>query len=812
MRLINTSTLQLEEFTDDQAPSYAILSHTWGLDAEELSFHDVQDSILEKPGVGSSKLRGSCRKAEEDGLAYLWIDTCCINKASLVELTEAINSMFRWYRNASVCYAYLADVPPDDHPRREESSFQKSRWFRRGWTLQELLAPRRLVFYNSEWHCLGTKAQLSAVIESITGISSLFLRGVDDLHTASVAQRMSWAARRSTKRKEDLAYCLLGLFGITMPMLYGEGGDKAFFRLQEQIMRNTKDHSILAWGFGEEQPRARGVLAASPADFANSGHIVAREQPYFNSLEISSGSLRISLPLLATEAEITGLLNCGPEGDAGQVVGIPLSRVPSRGPDEYIRPRGRCSVLRPAPAPDFPHKKIYIQNYDGVGMRSSDKYFWMYEEDNFTDVDLELLDVLPLSSWHEDKAVFISTLGSDPTLVRLRYQKKVSYDFILILKFKQGAPNIEADCYIMIGSRGTPLTRLASMCDRIIGNASRMESASNGLVSLRLTVNPVARRHLGSIRLDTIPDPPRATFDGTDGLHKSFLRFWTEATLRLQKDSEALKSIDCCEKTHKLRRILGKAPLLWAFYHGDPGILQMFLNDRDVVATINSGTGTPLIAAAEKGLVEAVRIILAHSKANIDSKDREYGRSALSWASKNGHETIVRILLENGADVEARDGASRTALSYAAEKGYEGIERLLCKTGAATGDDITVWRFRETPGGYSGIIVSVAFLYDREIRIAVSKVPTIMWSQNMETGELQSTLEGRWLSMPLLAYSHDPVLTEPVLSKDFQDQFRGTSTGQLNRFFRGRVKDDIKSATFSHDFKLLASGSMYHYI
>lgn len=246
MRLINVKTFSFEEFHEDEAPSYAILSHTWGKEAEELTFHDIQNGTTKRPGIGSVKLQGCCQQARKDEIGYVWIDTCCIDKTNLVELSEAINSMFRWYQRAKVCYAYLSDIASDQDAREEGARFRTSRWFRRGWTLQELLAPRRLVFYSSGWHRLGTKARLRSDIEQTTGIPQRFLTSGRDIKSASIAQRMSWPAPRRTKRPEDLAYCLLGLFGIAMPMIYGEGGEQAFFRLQEQIMRSTRDHSILA--------------------------------------------------------------------------------------------------------------------------------------------------------------------------------------------------------------------------------------------------------------------------------------------------------------------------------------------------------------------------------------------------------------------------------------------------------------------------------------------------------------------------------------------------------------------------------------
>jgi len=298
MRLLSVHTREIREFYDDQTPPYAILSHTWGDDAEELTLQDILLGEPYKEGIGIEKLRGSCTQAKAEGLDYVWIDTCCIDKTNLVELSEAINSMYRWYQQAAVCYAFLWDVGAGQNPRDAASDFRKSRWFRRGWTLQELLAPQRMVFYSSDWSRLGTKVKLAGLIESITGIPHPFLRAISDIRSASVAQRMSWASNRETKRKEDMAYCLLGIFGIAIPMIYGEGGEQAFIRLQEQIMKNTRDQSILAWGLvpiptAEDPPskpsQSLGFLASGPSEFAGSGDIVAYDPKvsYLDLLEIT---------------------------------------------------------------------------------------------------------------------------------------------------------------------------------------------------------------------------------------------------------------------------------------------------------------------------------------------------------------------------------------------------------------------------------------------------------------------------------------------------------------------------------------------
>ncbi|OCK96314.1 HET-domain-containing protein, partial [Cenococcum geophilum 1.58] len=242
MRLLNSRTLQLEEFIGDaNVPPYAILSHTWG--EEEVTLRDMistAGSLKEKKGF--KKIQNCCSQALADGLHWAWVDTCCIDKTSSAELSEAINSMFRWYSRSKVCYAYLTDVPYDGF----DDSLPKSRWFTRGWTLQELLAPSSVVYYSAEWTRIGDNEDLISVLRNVTRIDEGILSRTKGLDWISVAEKMSWAATRETTRVEDMAYCLLGIFDVNMPLLYGEG-ERAFQRLQEEILRNSQDQSLFAW-------------------------------------------------------------------------------------------------------------------------------------------------------------------------------------------------------------------------------------------------------------------------------------------------------------------------------------------------------------------------------------------------------------------------------------------------------------------------------------------------------------------------------------------------------------------------------------
>jgi hypothetical protein len=234
-----------KDFVGDNIPKYAILSHTWGADTEEVTFQDLINGTG-KSKAGYSKIWFCEKQARRDGLQYFWVDTCCIDKSNSSELAEAINSMFRWYCGAARCYVYLSDVSSTVFDANDqlselpfESSFRTSRWFTRGWTLQELLASTLVDFFSQDGNRLGDKRTLERQVHEITGIAVSALRGAP-LSQFSVNTRLLWAKNRQTTRKEDSAYSLLGIFDIYMPLIYGEGAENAFKRLQEEIDKPSK--------------------------------------------------------------------------------------------------------------------------------------------------------------------------------------------------------------------------------------------------------------------------------------------------------------------------------------------------------------------------------------------------------------------------------------------------------------------------------------------------------------------------------------------------------------------------------------------
>ncbi|KAH0848610.1 hypothetical protein FOPE_02539 [Fonsecaea pedrosoi] len=291
-----------EHFGNDTIPPYAILSHTWGADTEEVTFQDLTNGTgKDKPGY--EKIRFCGEQARQDDLQYFWIDTCCIDKSSSAELTEAINSMYTWYRKSAVCYAYLSDV---EHNRKETGiidGYLESRWWTRAWTLQELIAPNHVVLFDKHWSRIGTKTELTFSISVKTGIDEDVLRDPYAIFNKSVAQRMSWASKRQAKRIEDVSYSLLGIFDLSMALIYGEGR-RAFTRLQQEILKVTGDQSLFAHCFSPhtvQELRERGdpdillpMFAESPMDFKDSGRIVSCNQ-YSHQTGVSVTDIGIHL-------------------------------------------------------------------------------------------------------------------------------------------------------------------------------------------------------------------------------------------------------------------------------------------------------------------------------------------------------------------------------------------------------------------------------------------------------------------------------------------------------------------------------------
>ncbi|KAJ9608201.1 hypothetical protein H2200_007189 [Cladophialophora chaetospira] len=714
MRLLNVETFRLEEFSYVAPPPYAILSHTWGKDSEEVSFQDVANGRLDTPETRPGKLGGCCAQAKNDGYKYVWIDTCCIDKMNSVELQEAINSMFRWYQQAHICYAFLADVHAGDDPHDPQSKFSSSLWFRRAWTLQELLAPHSVRFYGSDWRHLGTKGDLCEVIEKITEIPTQFLLGIAELRHASVAQRMSWAARRGAKRKEDIAYCLLGIFDVTMPMIYGEG-DRAFRRLQEQILKDINDDSILAWGLelrksasdSSSMSTAKGVLAAAPSDFAECGQIASRGPLTGHAVDIYGGNLRLQLCLVNPSAGQTiGLLTCGPEDDPESVVGIPLDSTSKEPSGEYMRKNGRRALLISRPPTGVVSQPVQLR-IDGENRPPTvqSQACWFRFQNSIS--SLKLIEVEPSSRWHRERALFeVNELVDNDmqrTLTRFRHEDDESRDFMVIIEIDVQHSELQARCHVMTASRKTSLQDVAGKLDRMRPEALGKQSASNGILNLYVTSGFVSSHRMLVIRLDTSSNPPPVSINATMELRYLGLMLAIDG---MQKAEETE-----CFKLKEANRLLEDKNAGLGGLKSELGAVEdevakveytiSQLRERERLISIKVADGLHELdllkakaedAKQQQETMSGKRLAtqqflneLLDSKRTIEQTSEQptvEDNLTLHWATLTGLVAVAQILVDGGADVAARDQEGLTPLHWAALNGHEAIMQILVDQGA----------------------------------------------------------------------------------------------------------------------------------
>nr|RBQ99295.1 hypothetical protein FVER53263_20300 [Fusarium verticillioides] len=357
MRLLQTKSHELFEASDVPIPfpSYAILSHTWISSKDEITYQDMKARTGDiKNGVykqkGWSKLKDYCDRASKDGWKWAWMDTCCIDKTNPADTQEAINAMFRWYQNAGVCYAHLSDIDSATTSQilslmedtglgssmnslriAAKNEFIGAKWFTRGWTLQELLAPHYLIFVDRGWRHMGTRESWALEIEKASNIEARHLNAFNptDFASCSTAMRFSWASGRETTVEEDESYSLLGLFGISLPLIYGEGGRQAFNRLQRQLIHVYHDDSVFAWKSSQPDPKPGvGILARSVKDFRHAFKVTAGK--YGNAYSMTNRGLEITSKYWRQRSNPDGVivrLNCriGSASDAEKEIGIHLT-------------------------------------------------------------------------------------------------------------------------------------------------------------------------------------------------------------------------------------------------------------------------------------------------------------------------------------------------------------------------------------------------------------------------------------------------------------------------------------------------------
>jgi Heterokaryon incompatibility protein (HET) len=466
MRLLKTNTFKIESFFGEKIPRYAILSHTWG--DYELSFQNWPNRHLSLHTEGFTKIKGACEQAFMDDIEYIWVDTICIDKTNNVELSEAINSMYDWYSKSAICYAYLVDVLDDgetgdnDIFQNEDlkAKFTSSRWFTRGWTLQELLAPSKLSFFLSSWKKLGTKHTLAQLISDTTGITAPYLYTdhlKKSISEASIAIRMSWLSKRRTTRVEDLAYCVLGIFEINMPLLYGEG-TWSFVRLQEEIIRRSHDLTIFCWEWDRNiVPHDWGnILAPSPSLFYETAEIyepLAIDSPDAAPYSLTNLGLSIKLPFIHTtnSHNVCAVLEGTEDKIFSQRLCIPLSRSHD---DRYYRIPFPArpfpihdAVLVPSQSTDFYAMSQKINPYLSISSDDSTSAFtdgfffifsmqtaiftcpnWSYSGEGFDGID-------HFGEFQDLQSVFgFRRMKNEPFLGSiLKYSSRISVDEFLIL-------------------------------------------------------------------------------------------------------------------------------------------------------------------------------------------------------------------------------------------------------------------------------------------------------------------------------------------------------------------------------------------
>ncbi|KAI0538249.1 heterokaryon incompatibility protein-domain-containing protein [Xylaria digitata] len=452
MWLIDTALLELRFHTTLAPQSYAILSHTW-VEEEEVSFQEFRDVDTRHRKKGFKKITAACGLARLRGLKWCWVDTCCIDKSSSAELSEAINSMFRWYKESAICFAYLSDLLPDPLDGsivNFDQDFAQCAWFRRGWTLQELIAPKTLEFFDRGWNMRGTKAALTNTLHNITGVSTRVLENSDRLRETPVGTRMSWAADRQTKRVEDIAYCLLGIFDIYMPLIYGEG-KRAFSRLQQEIIKDKHDLSIFAWKAEPNGQRFRGLLARSPSEFrlcrdAQLSHHLKMTTEY----SITNRGVQL-YTLLGTDDDGNYVLPLGctlkdaashgskkrDTSDEKDSVGVYLKKAPNYGlvrahPDKLHTYKGWTSLMMSKHGCKKIHAPQDLTVYDCSAIDEQHHLSIRIGESNSP---VEIRSTGPDDSWDANSRMFITMADQRFTgycRLRIRPSHKSSFECILV--------------------------------------------------------------------------------------------------------------------------------------------------------------------------------------------------------------------------------------------------------------------------------------------------------------------------------------------------------------------------------------------
>lgn len=717
MRLLNTNTGQLREFWQEQVPKYAILSHRWG--PEEVTFQEMKDGTA-KTKKGLQKVLRYCEKAKNDGFQYAWIDTCCIDKTSSAELSESLNSMYQWYFQSDRCYAYLSDVqsiPSTLDSPCSKKMVAESEWFERGFTLQELLAPAEVLFLDDDWNEIGTKTTLQKEISDRTGIPPGILVGTAEIESASVAQRMSWAARRKTTRIEDRAYSLMGIFGVNMPLLYGEG-ERAFTRLQQEILRISGDQTLFAWVSGDTRG---GLLATSPVAFEHSGNIVPVHSLLIPRTPLTVSNLGVHMEVRFLGAGEHGLglatLNCKDSQGEDNRIGIfvrdldwnmeRFERVMST-TLEQVNPKrldlALCSSIRTICIET--HQLQVMRRSQDLGTNPSQKKYSVYglnelafrtdygnsmellvaaEEGRIDDVWLLFTqnDIQVNVADHNGRTALWMAIRNGHETIAQMLILRTEIDIHAVEKHGQGFVALAAsqglvDMARLLLDRGanvdardhrgrTPLWEAIERDDMkmtrfLLTNGADVNAQDHrGCTPLW---EAIQRNSLGMVKflLDNGADPNITDVHGDAALG------WAITIARVKKSPLNTKGM-----SDKTQRSIA-APT------ANEALVQLLIDNGACRDLRNEKGWTPLWGAAACGYDSAIRTLLCED-VDIDAK-YGFGRTLLWVAVEAGHKSTVKLLLDRGASPYVMDDEGISPLRRATRRKPDDGIRIIMESAA----------------------------------------------------------------------------------------------------------------------------------